>query len=469
VTAVGDDGDAGAAVTEPVDWPTGPIDVHESFLHEAHPLHRPRHGRHVGSGVAAVVFLLVPAVVLVLGVRPVAFENRALAAFPSVTEGWGFLGGLPPWASDHLPLRREAVQAADGISTGVFGEPFPLDQPSGGGPASVGAVAGPVAPVVPGQQMPGAAGGAPSPTTAKPQVNDDFGELRRAGFPIVVTGRDGWLYYGFDAYATCYPSRPLGDVVNRLQRLRSAVEGSGRSFTLIVAPDKSTVVPQHLPDSYAGSSCVLPRREQFWSVVTTQAGALDLRPELGELSRSAPAYSPLDTHWSFGAAEVVTRAIAENVEPGSTSRWTTTAGALLLLTGDLSTLAGSPGTFSLDVPRLRIAGVDVTREPQFHYYSPITLGLEDPQPPDHPTRWAVVGDSFAQYATPYIAGAAPGSTLVHVQTARSDPRGVARSMAGGRAVVLEVSERYLDSGVSPALDDAFIAAVEGELAADPVR
>ena len=449
-------GATSASGDEPAPAPTGPVELQEP------PVRRGRHARppaqrRVGSGVAAMVFLLVPAAVFVLGGRPVAFENRALAAFPSVTER-GFFAGLPPWATDHLPLRQQAVQAADGISTGVFGEPFPV-----GASPDAGPLGGPVAPVAPGQESP--AGGAPTGNAA-PQVDDDLSHLKAAGFPAVVTGRDGWLYYGFDAYATCYPTRSVEDIVNRLNRLRSAVEGSGRTFTLVVAPDKSTVVPEHLPDSFAGSSCVEPRKSAFWSAITTRAGVLDLRSTLAGVDVRAQAYSKTDTHWTFRSGEVMTRAVAESLAPGSTTGWSVAAGQQLTYTGDLSLLSGSSLEVPFEVPRLKVDGRDRTVERQLSYRAPVVLGTPTG---NQARRWAFVGDSFAHFATPYVPAAAPGSSLVHLETARSDPAGVARSMAGGRDVVVEVSERNLDSGVSPVLDDAFLASVDSVMAADPVR
>ena len=96
----------------------------ESWLPREHALHRPRHGvRQTSSRVAALVFFCVPLLLLVVGVRAPEFENRRLADFPSVTDGFGLFTGLDQWATDHLPLRDKAVQAEDGISRGVFGEP----------------------------------------------------------------------------------------------------------------------------------------------------------------------------------------------------------------------------------------------------------------------------------------------------------------------------------------------------------
>ena len=81
----------------------------------------------------AFLFFFGPLGAFVLGQRPVAFENRALAEFPSVSDGWDFFPNFTTWAVDHLPLRDKAVRANARASELVFGE-----APSFGAGSSVG-------------------------------------------------------------------------------------------------------------------------------------------------------------------------------------------------------------------------------------------------------------------------------------------------------------------------------------------
>jgi len=122
------------------------IAVHEAWLPAEHPLHRPRHGgRQRTALLSALVFFLVPVLAVSLGVRPAEFENRALAGFPTPTDGWGFFTGLPAWASDHLPFRDVAVRVVDGLSRGAFGESATLGPGTDGNAGPVGPVAPPAA------------------------------------------------------------------------------------------------------------------------------------------------------------------------------------------------------------------------------------------------------------------------------------------------------------------------------------
>ena len=40
---------------------------------------------------------------------------------------------------------------------------------------------------------------------------------------------------------------------------------SGRRFVLVIAPDKSSIVPEHLPETYTGAACATERKRGFWA------------------------------------------------------------------------------------------------------------------------------------------------------------------------------------------------------------
>jgi hypothetical protein len=142
-------------------------------------------------------------------------------------------------------------------------------------------------------------------------------------FPSVIEGRDGWLYLGADVSSACVPARTLTGTLMSLRRLRTAVEASGRQFVLVVAPDKTTMVPEHLPADYLGRDCSSRAKDEFWRRVVAEAGAIDLRPALTEIAqrKGSPVYYPADTHWSQEGGLAMTYALADRVEPGITRTW----------------------------------------------------------------------------------------------------------------------------------------------------
>jgi alginate O-acetyltransferase complex protein AlgJ len=386
----------------------------------------------------------------VMGARPAEVDNRRLAEFPPLSAGWGFFGGLNTWATDHLPFRGSGIRAADGISRHVFGEAPRFEQPAA-------PVAGPVS---------------PGPTTpavpADPADPVESGPPPGSGYARVLEGTDGWLYMGFDVQGKCLPARPLDEVIASLRRLRSAIESSGRSFVLVVAPDKTTIVPDHLPESYVGKNCATEAGVAFWRRITREAGAIDLRGQLmaiGEQGR--PAYYPLDTHWDDRGALLMTRRIAERIQPGVTASWSVTPEHATKAPADLPRLIGRTG--DNEVLRYSLAPDgrhDGTRR--------VDTDLRQPVSTRATLRDGMIGkpvmmlaDSFTVSAMRYLPAAFADIDAVFYASLHSNPDQVLDLLVQQHVVVLEVVERNLTSGRAQILDPALIDKIEAKLAANP--
>ncbi|MET1073310.1 MAG: hypothetical protein ABWY11_11745 [Umezawaea sp.] len=413
----------------------------ESWLPKEHPLHRPRHGvRQTSSRVAALIFFCVPMFLLVVGVRAPEFENRKLADFPSITDGFGLFTGLDRWATDHLPLRDKAVAAEDGISRGLFGEPpqFKKEQKSEVGPV-----------IAPEQDSP-----APTPPSE---------------YQDVVEGGDGWLYFGFDVKGACEPELPLDDVFQRVNQLRQAVEASGRKFVFLVAPNKTTMVPEHLPKGYFGADCAAKARDEFWKRVVPETGAVDLRPglQLAADRIKGPVYSKLDTHWTFDGGLVYSRAIAEQVKPGVSVTWRSTQGKVVQVPGDLAALLGQRKNVVLQSYRLAPDGVDVrSREVEGSFAEPRRV-TQDPGKGVVDAKVGLLGDSFTFYVHQYVVAGFADITLQNSDFVPPDPHRTGAMLADQDVVVVEAAERSLVGGVNPLLEPEVIAAIGEELAKKP--
>lgn len=419
--------------------------VHESQLPTEHALYRPRHGtRQRTALVSAAVFFFTPLLLLVLGVRPPAIENHQLADFPTPADGWGMFTKWTPWATDHLPLRQQALDIADGVSRGVFGEPPALGQGQEKGPAQ-----GPVAPPDPSEQ--------------------DRQRMREAGFPRVIEGSDDWLYLGYDMLGACLPERSLDEVIGSLRRLREAVESSGREFVLIVAPDKSTMVPEYLPTGYVGAKCADQARTAFWRRVIGDAGATDIRPDLeaAAVRRGAPIYPKVDTHWTYEGGLAMTRLIAEEVEPGVTASWKATPADVVKRDGDLPPLVGRKAEFPMQTYNLAPDGKTVrSRAVDTGFREPLHLTQAPGKGVVAPSV-GVVADSFTLLATPYLAGTFHNLTAIHSDTIGVDPLAIGPMFADKDVVVFEAAERSLLGGINPLLDKKTIDAIGDELGRRP--
>lgn len=426
--------------------------VHEAWLPREHPLHRPRHGgKQLIALVSALVFFVTPTLLWVFGVRASEIENHALAAFPSMSDGWGFFTDLPTWATDQLSFRTGAIEAADGISRGIFGEPLPHDQ---GGTSDTGPLPG----------------GPPPANTDIPGPEVNSGPTDQAGYRQVIEGKDGWLYYGIDAESKCKPTRPLSDTIAMIEQIRNIVVASGRQFVWVVPPDKSTMVPQFLPSSYPGKDCAQAAEAPTWSKLDA-AGTLDLRPELRQIAQQLrrPVYTPNDTHWTDEGGLSLTRNVADAVQPGVTQTWKSPPIGTYTGVADLPKLIGKSGTktsvlYNLDPDgRTDRAGPIVTdiETPAVHTAAPITGTVNK--------KTLVYGDSFSIASSRYLTGAFSDLTLLAYSTPKTTVAQAVDQFVHNDVIVLETVERAVSAGALPFFDNGFIGQLRTALAQHPVR
>ncbi|HET6286795.1 MAG TPA: hypothetical protein VFG15_08595 [Amycolatopsis sp.] len=427
--------------------------VHEAWLPREHALHRPRHGgRQLTALISALLFFTTPALLWVSGVRPGEIENHKLASFPGLDKGWGFFTDLPTWAIDQLSFRPGAIAAADAISRGVFGEGAPLDQP-------------------PPRQQAGPIPAPPAPTPSKTAPTQGPTPNVASGYRRVVQGRDGWLYYGYDADAKCDPSRPLTETIAKINELRRAVEQSGRRFELVVAPDKSTMVPQFLPDTYPGKDCSRSAEAATWHRMLKDARAIDLRPELraseGRVRR--PVYPSNDTHWADEGALVMTRAIANAIKPGVTQTWVSVPVGQYDTVADLPPLISKQGTKTNTLYSLRPDGVveragepngDIDR-PVYRTASPLIGTVDD--------KILIYGDSFTKASSRYLSGAFTNLTMLAHFTQKTSRAEAVDAFVNANVVVVEAVERSVAGGQLAFIDPGFLEPVKKALAEHPIR
>jgi hypothetical protein len=394
----------------------------------------------------ALVFFFGPLGAFALGARPQAFENHPLADLPSPSDGWSFFPDFTTWAVDHLPLRQTAVQAYAAMSERVFGQP-----PSYG------------------SATPALAAGVPSGDNAATDTGDD-GE-----YPQVIQGTEGWLYYGADVSGMCQPVRSLDDTLERLDRLASAVEASGRRFVFTVAPDKTTIHPDNLPESYAGADCAEERRAAFWDALRTAPppGYLDLLgPLAAEQERSGPVYRPTDTHWGPHGAAVFAWELAVRLDPRLVEDTDVVETGTARTTGDLATMLGLTTEDEFPAVELRRPGLtpigrDSLRLPEFSVTAPVTATTSTADAPLFQPHTLLLGDSFTAASLPALGTLFANVSLLHNEAAGPNPQVAADAIADAEVVVYEVVERTIGTGAGAIIQDASLAAIEQTLAQRP--
>ncbi|MCU1685585.1 MAG: hypothetical protein JWQ81_6324 [Amycolatopsis sp.] len=415
----------------------------EAWLPNEHSLYRPRHSRRQRTALTcALVFFLVPTLAFVFGVRATAFENRALRGFPSLSDGWNFFPDLSGWATDHLALRQAGVTAADGISTGVFGDP----------PGSNGS----------GSQSPGVAG-LPQPAPVQPPIQ----------YPIVIYGSDSWLYLGQDVGNKCNAVSDVSTVIAKINRLREAVLASGRQFELIVPPDKSTQDPEHLPPTFAGQQCFEARSAEFWNRVPAATGMIDLRAALTQSAVDVghPIYDTYDTHWAYEGGVTMTYALADRLNPGITSTWVTKPRETQTWPADIVLLLNTTKYRTL---RRYSLAPDGKSDRSQYVASDFRVPLRLKQPATAPATGVVsepvglIADSFTQFATPFLGAGFKDLTIVHPETMAQNTEQNATNLLVDRDVItVELAERNIAGGGSPLLQDSVIDAISKVLEQNP--
>jgi alginate O-acetyltransferase complex protein AlgJ len=398
--------------------------------------------------VLALAFFFGPAVAYGLGVRPQEIENRRLRALPSVTEGWSFFPSFATWATDHLPLRKQAVEGNTTLSEHVFGEP-----PSYGSDTNDAGVAG----------VPGTSPG-----------GDRAADAGKPAYPQVIQGKNGWLYLGGDASSPCQPVHSVDDTLARLTRLAQAVQKSGRRFVLTVAPDKSTVWPQQLPDSYLGKSCAQARRAEFWSKLRASPppGYVDVLGPIQAAQRAdgVPAYRQTDTHWGDRGVLAYAQGIADALQPGLWKRLSVRPAGTRTRAGDLGVLLGRPHVDSYPGFQLSRPGapwsytmpIEPLTDPIRVQSGPVPAGLPLITEPT-----LLLGDSFTNSSRTMLPQLFTSLTLLHNEAAGARPDAVAHAMVNSDAVVYEIVERTISAGGGALIQDRSLAAIEKALAANP--
>ena len=310
----------------------------------------------------ALVFFMLPAALVAVGVRAQPFENRKLADPPDVAHGWRAFDETTRYVIDHLPLREEAVRANTWVYLNIFGSTPSYGRDGAGGSTAADAL----------------------PFGADRVERDAPRTGRAAPASGVVVGKDGWLFSQRDFDLACRPPVPRQRAVARWERLLSIVRGSGREAVLVVAPDKSSIYPERLPGTFSGSRCGPAGQERLLRLldVAGPSGIVSLHQPLvrAKAANPEPVYLRTDTHWtSAGALTVPEHTLPRlrrtlRVAPGET-----VPGPEERVTGDLSRLLGAPKRETAPTLRIRRQG-----------------------PARLPGRTLTVGDSFWDAARPLV-------------------------------------------------------------------
>jgi hypothetical protein len=133
--------------------------------------------------------------------------------------------------------------------------------------------------------------------------------------PQTVPGRNGELYYGPDFDVACGLGSRISRNLTLIAKLARVIERSGRTVVWTVAPDKSMVRPQNLPDPMPHGACDVRGFKQEQRVLdrVTDRNFLSLREPLHRYPRQT--FFKTDTHWTTVGGSVFALALADRLSP----------------------------------------------------------------------------------------------------------------------------------------------------------
>jgi hypothetical protein len=128
--------------------------------------------------------------------------------------------------------------------------------------------------------------------------------LRLPAGALVRTGKDGWLYYTGDQELDQHTGLRLFGPdeialwLASLESYRSWLADRGIPFVFVIAPDKPSIYPEHLPDGITLAT-VTPA-DQLLAAIAPQGriDAIDLRPALRAAKSTGDLYYKTDIHWN---------------------------------------------------------------------------------------------------------------------------------------------------------------------------
>jgi hypothetical protein len=148
------------------------------------------------------------------------------------------------------------------------------------------------------------------------KLND---QIWRGDTDQVRRGRGEWLYYKPSLDQLCTEPMTPAEGLDVIGRFARTVEAGGARFRYALAPEKTSVYPEHLTDkSRTDNECAVEARDEIRRGLEAQSWYVDLyRPiEALKTASAEPIYHPRDTHWTGKGSGVLLEGVVESLQPG---------------------------------------------------------------------------------------------------------------------------------------------------------
>lgn len=380
----------------------------------------------------ALAFFFAPIVAAVAGVHAPTIENHKLGRLPQRSDGWSSFGVFDTWATDHLPLRNVAINANTRVERDLFGET--PDYGANGTATTTTAT--------------GVAGiSVPQPVVSAAAI---------PAFPTVVAGTGGWLFYGTDFRAACNPVLSATVIAQRLGRLSDIISKAGKTFVMVVAPDKSNIYPEYLPAADQGATCTSKTQAALWSALATNPprGYQDLHGALLAAKAAAPGtllYRRLDTHWNGRGALIYAHLLADSLNPQLWPTLSVTPLGDKRANTDLAALLGTKQTEEAPAFSVSRPGVVQTTATDVQLTNTATNGAQLVT-----GRTLFISDSFTEASRFAINPFFQDAGFINSIAAQTEFDSLRSAISSAKTVILEIVERDVVGGQAPILETSVL-------------
>jgi hypothetical protein len=222
--------------------------------------------------------------------------------------------------------------------------------------------------------------------------------------PQTVVGRNGELYYGPDFDIACGLGSRTSRTMHQIGELARVIERSGRTVLWAVAPNKTTVRPENLPDPLPHGACDARGLADTGRVLERirDRNFLPLRAKLAGYRRQT--YFQTDTHWTTVGGSLFARAVARRLDPRVAALQSYEYGTeqrIGILNYFIGNMVLETAATAMPTTKVHSTTAPTSADQQWSGYPQVTYDYSwDTRPGKRtiPGRTVVLGDSFSMFA-----------------------------------------------------------------------
>ena len=140
---------------------------------------------------------------------------------------------------------------------------------------------------------------------------------------MVKKGKDGWYYY-YDAEeeasytnTNLFNDKSILDFKNALEERKAKLNSMGIAYVFMVTPNKSTIYPEYLPDSFPKKNSSVSKLDQlvkYLKDTNSSVSAVDVRSDLMNAKSENTLFYQTDSHWNQKAGYIAYTKLMQEVQ-----------------------------------------------------------------------------------------------------------------------------------------------------------